>query len=167
MNLHIYRVFGYLVGTTVFSVLVLSSVNSSPVLLEDGGTRCVYGNMSYTPGEKFRPDECTKCHCPEFGGRARCHVTDCRAVPMNCLRAKKRPGECCGICLEYGCLHTDGHVYAPGHTIVDDACNHCFCPHRGGKTVCSTRKCPRHACVDPVKGVNDCCPKCPNGSYAN
>ena len=76
---------------------------------------CLYGKQTYRAGKKFQPDPCTRCTCPgPHGGRARCTIEDCRAVP-NCLKWKEKvDGEeekCCPTCLEVGCVHSDGKVY--------------------------------------------------------
>lgn len=124
---------------------------------------CQYGNSTYQAGEKFRPDSCTVCHCPRHGGRALCTIQDCLWEP-HCLRRHKKADECCGSCLEQGCLHSDGRVYPLGATVLETICERCVCPTEGGPTTCTQKfVCPEIHCVDPVTDPASCCPSCPNG----
>lgn len=127
---------------------------------------CAYGNQTYPVGERFRPDQCTVCHCSRHGGaRPLCTIQDCLWDP-HCLRRHRRPGECCGSCLEQGCLHAaDGKVYPLGATITETNCESCVCPRDGGPTVCTQKAiCPEVHCVDPVTDPDTCCRKCINGN---
>ena len=128
---------------------------------------CQYGNSTYQAGEKFRPDTCTVCHCPRHGGRALCTIQDCLWEP-HCLRRHKKSDECCGSCLEQGCLHSDGKVYSLGATVKETKCERCVCPTEGGPTTCTQKViCPEIHCVDPVTDPESCCPSCPNGSFSD
>lgn len=137
------------------------------VVVEESPDRldtCQYGNDTYAAGERFRPDPCTSCHCPRHGGRALCTIQDCLWEP-HCLRRHRRPDECCGSCLEHGCLHSDGRVYPRGATISETKCDRCVCPEDGGPSACSKVKCPEVHCVRPVVDPEQCCPSCPNGMF--
>ncbi|XP_064645155.1 brorin-like [Lineus longissimus] len=123
---------------------------------------CVYENDTYTAGEKFRPDPCTFCRCPRRGGRAVCSVMDCK-YDKGCLRYETEPGECCGKCMEQGCLHTDGRVYPKGSEVRSDVCTKCFCPKDSQHTLCMKTECPMAMCVDPVTLPKQCCGYCPRG----
>ncbi|KAK6181555.1 hypothetical protein SNE40_009386 [Patella caerulea] len=79
---------------------------------------------------------------------------------MNCLKFDKNSRSCCPRCLEYGCAHTDGKVYRKGATIVDTDCISCYCPEKGGETVCDVTPCEAVACDNPKKKVGECCPYC-------
>lgn len=147
-----------IVFTGLVSVLALNTVEV-PEKVEV----CRYGNETHQAGERFRPDPCTSCHCPRHGGRALCTIQDCMWEP-HCLRRDKRPDECCGSCLEQGCLHSDGQVYPRGATILDSTCERCVCPEEGGPSICRQKfTCPDVHCVDMVTEPDSCCPSCPNG----
>lgn len=49
---------------------------------------CVYENVTYQGGHKFRPDPCTYCRCPRLGGRPRCAIQDCYQEP-SCVEYHK------------------------------------------------------------------------------
>ena len=80
--------------------------------------RCVDSNRTYAPGETYRVDACTTCHCPRHvtsSTRPHCTVQDC-LPSSNCFRfddADRSDASCCPTCVEYGCLH-NGTVYAGG-----------------------------------------------------
>jgi len=153
-------------------VILVVTVTSSSLAVEviempEKLEMCQYGNSTYQAGEKFRPDTCTVCHCPRHGGRALCTIQDCLWEP-HCLRRHKKSDECCGSCLEQGCLHSDGKVYSLGATVKETKCERCVCPTEGGPTTCTQKViCPEIHCVDPVTDPESCCPSCPNGSFSD
>lgn len=135
-----------------------NSVQHSPVRT----ATCLYNNETYQAGQKFRPDDCTFCHCPHHGGRARCAVQDCQFL-QSCVHYEKAEGECCGRCAAHGCLHSDGKVYPPRSVVLSGNCDRCICPPGGGRVVCARARCPPALCVDAVKRPGECCYSCPNG----
>ncbi len=144
-------------------MLLFIGAKCSPLRVADKNATCIHGNMTYIAGEHFKPSPCTFCHCPRRGGRARCAVQDCMYEP-NCLRfEKKTESDCCGACVEVGCLHSDGKVYAPGAVVSASECGQCYCPKGGGRVVCENAGCPDARCVDAVQETGECCPHCPNG----
>lgn len=144
--------------------VILSSSAVEVIEVPEKVEMCRYGNSTYEAGEKFRPDSCTACHCPRHGGRALCTIQDCLWEP-HCLRRHKRADECCGSCLEQGCLHSDGTVYSLGATVTETNCERCVCPAEGGPTTCTQKfTCPDIHCVDSVTQPGSCCPSCPNGN---
>lgn len=124
---------------------------------------CVFEGRVLSPGTKFKSDNCTTCRCPRKGGQVMCTVEDCREEP-NCLRhTNVTSRSCCQRCEEYGCYHTDGHVYKRGEVISRDGCSRCYCPLEGGHSTCDVKPCPPIMCVDFVHQTGSCCPRCPNG----
>lgn len=123
---------------------------------------CVYENVTYQGGHKFRPDPCTYCRCPRLGGRPRCAIQDCYQEP-SCVEYHKPADECCGVCIQYGCLHSDGKSYPPGAVVLKSACERCICPEEGGRTVCEKVACPDVTCVNPIQEEGECCHTCPDG----
>lgn len=127
---------------------------------------CVFEGRVLFPGRRFKSDPCTTCRCPRRGGQVVCTVEDCRDQ-SNCLRlsnaTSRRFKSCCPKCLEYGCRHTDGHVYRRGEIISRDGCSHCYCPWTGGPATCDVTQCPPIMCVDFVHQPGNCCPRCPKG----
>ena len=129
----------------------------------DNTPKCTYDGATLQGGATFHPDNCTTCHCPRHGGRALCFVQDC-LFESNCIRNERPPGSCCGVCVEYGCRHTDGSVYKLGQVVVDTPCEKCVCPVQGGYTMCTLKQeCPPANCVDAEWQEGSCCPSCPNG----
>ena len=123
---------------------------------------CAYNNQTYKAGRRFQPDPCTHCHCPRHGGRVQCFIQDCKHL-ANCIHYTKRPDQCCGICQQVGCKHTNGRSYMPGEVVNLGPCEKCKCPLTGGILQCDKVLCPQVACVNPVKQEGDCCETCPTG----
>ncbi|KAL8561882.1 hypothetical protein ACOMHN_046672 [Nucella lapillus] len=127
---------------------------------------CLYGGRVVLPRVRFKPDPCTSCRCPRKGDQAVCTVEDCRK-DLHCLRHSNMTSRrsCCRKCVEYGCRHTDGHVYQRGEVISSEECAHCYCPLKGGASACDVRPCPPIMCVDFVlpRRKGRCCPRCPRG----
>ncbi|ESO94151.1 hypothetical protein LOTGIDRAFT_232415 [Lottia gigantea] len=124
---------------------------------------CSYGNMTISPGKRFKPEPCMTCHCSRHGGRVTCSVKDCQKE-VNCLKFDKMFKSCCPKCLEYGCAHTDGKIYQKGSIIVETECISCYCPDNGGETLCDVTPCEPLACANAIKRPGECCPYCPNDS---
>jgi len=87
------------------------------------GVTCIHGNVTYTAGQKYKPDACTTCLCSRHGdGRPRCVVEDCTAAAatvsrLNCRHPVTKKNECCAKCEEPGCLFK-GKFYAAGAVSV-------------------------------------------------
>lgn len=143
---------------------ILEAIDSN---LDPAEGSCIYENKSIAAGRRFKPEPCTYCHCPSHGGRAECAIQDCRHEP-NCLKRKKQTRhDCCGICVQLGCIDSKGVTYEPGARIPSpDNCETCFCPKGGGRPICRTRHkrpCPAANCVNAVRQPGSCCHYCPAG----
>jgi len=123
---------------------------------------CEYEGQLYVAGAKFKPDPCSKCHCPWKGGEVRCTVADC-LQDDHCIQWGNTTKGCCPECEERGCRFSDGRVVAQGEIIKKEPCVRCYCPVGGGNPVCDVTSCPLSQCVDPVYVPGVCCPTCPNG----
>jgi len=80
---------------------------------------CIHGNVTYTAGQKFKPDACTTCVCGGPGdGRPQCVVEDCSVTAAalsqpKCRRLETKNDECCARCEEPSCQFK-GKFYAAG-----------------------------------------------------
>jgi len=102
------------VVTSSVAVLLLATCG---VMTSPTNVTCIHGNATYTLGQQYTLDACTKCRCSD-DGRPDCVVEDC-APPAsvsgrrNCRRAVIRDGECCARCDEPGCMYR-GRFYTVG-----------------------------------------------------
>ena len=115
----------------------------------------------------FQVAPCIWCECTQEGN-TKCWAQTCSSQEADpeCIKYETLDGECCPICVEYGCKY-NGTSYKRGSSIVThDACKKCYCPWEGesrGEAVCLDLHCPPLNCVDPHKPAAKCCPVCPNG----
>ncbi|CAL1545117.1 unnamed protein product [Lymnaea stagnalis] len=126
------------------------------------GEGCEYDGRLYMSGTKFKAKACTSCHCPRGGGMPNCVIEECAPDP-HCIKFDNQSGECCPVCQERGCRHSDGQLFQQGEVIRNEACVRCYCPLGGGDPICDVTSCPLSQCVDPVKVPGVCCPICPKG----
>ena len=129
---------------------------------------CQYNGRAYAAGQ-FDLDSCTTCECAITPGGTSATLTcshkECHHVDQ-CIRYDDPiPGECCGRCVEYGCVHNDTS-YTRGARVGSSPCEMCYCPwdgSTGGNIICAAISCQFVACADPIVPHGKCCPVCPNG----
>ncbi len=128
--------------------------------------RCLYGNVWYPAGH-FRPDPenpCVSCDCHGDTGDLYCTYETCPLPDPECIRYNALPGECCPVCVEWGC-YFGGVGYPRGALMPAGPCRRCHCPWdaRGpsqGLYVCYDVVCPVMTCQDIRVPDGRCCPVC-------
>ena len=126
---------------------------------------CDYNGRLYPQG-KFQMSACVWCECTQEGV-TKCWAETCPPLDPHCIQYDRVPGECCPICLAYGCMF-NGTLYHRGANIdTGSPCRKCYCPwsigENGGETECIDVHCPPVNCVDARVPTGKCCPVCQNG----